>query len=269
MPASGTDRGGRGSRGAVTCSPCTVIQWRGLANKPHDPLVDQPRENNSHYGPTFSALRQCLGEPLINGITGYSRCATNSALSIYADPSNFPTPISRFKPSFDRIFPYITAVSYISYIHASDIYLFVRYLDGIYSMARCNRMQESLKLGSKHRRYEFSRLPLTIQIPRLCIITNGTVRNNRCRYKHIGIKWPFTRKREEAAALIRGHSCPSLYTETIPRSRSRIVGARSEVGRSTVTTRCTIRAYANRLDFVQMAFLFVVKNGACEPRFPC
>lgn len=157
VPASGTDRGDRGSCGAVTCSPGTVIQWRGLAYRPLDPLVDQPRENSSHYGPTFSALRQCLGEPLINGITGYSRSATNSALSIYADPSNLPTPtalyvrppriyfISRFKPSFDRIFPYITVVSYISYIHASDICLFVRYFDEIYSMARCSRMEKSFE----------------------------------------------------------------------------------------------------------------------------
>lgn len=42
----------------------------------------------------------------------------------------------------------------------------------------------------------------------------------------------------------------------------------AEVGRSTVTAGCTAEAYANRLDFARMAFLFVVKNGACEPRFP-
>lgn len=254
------------------------VDWRTGRSTP---LVDQPRENSSHYGPTFSALRQCLGEPLINGITGYSRDATNSALSIYADPSKFPTPtasyvrppriyfISRFKPSFDPILPYTIVLSYISYIftlriftYSSDISTeFIRWYDAV--------AWRKVWTGLKQRRYEFSRLPLKIQIPRLCIITNRTVRNNRCRCKHIRIKWPFTRKREEAATLIRGHSCPSLYAETIPRSRSRIVGARSEVGRSTVTTRCTIRAYANRLDFVQMAFLFVVKNGACEPRFPC
>jgi len=49
--------------------------------------------------------------------------------------------------------------------------------------------------------------------------------------------------------------------------RAALSGA-TEVGRSTVTVGCTAEAYANRLDFARMAFLFVVKNGACEPRFP-
>lgn len=51
------------------------------------------------------------------------------------------------------------------------------------------------------------------------------------------------------------------------RASRRTVGRYREVGRSTVTAGCTVEAYANRLDFARMAFLFVVKNGACEPRF--
>ena len=76
------------------------------------------------------------------------------------------------------------------------------------------------------------------------------------------------RERKGAASCWSASTCgPWLHAETIPRSRSRAQWG-PKVGRSTVTARCTVEAYANRLDFVQMAFLFVVKNGACEPRFP-
>lgn len=64
-------------------------------------------------------------------------------------------------------------------------------------------------------------------------------------------------------------SVPWLHAETIPRTPPRAArSGATEVGRSTVTAGCTAEAYANRLDFARMAFLFVVKNGACEPRFP-
>lgn len=64
-------------------------------------------------------------------------------------------------------------------------------------------------------------------------------------------------------ANIRAVTTSRNHTALAPRVA--LSGA-AEVGRSTVTAGCTAEAYANRLDFARMAFLFVVKNGACEPR---
>lgn len=69
----------------------------------------------------------------------------------------------------------------------------------------------------------------------------------------------------------RGVAAPLANIRAVTTRRNHTALARSgatEVGRSTVTAGCTAEAYANRLDFARMAFLFVVKNGACEPRFP-
>lgn len=66
-------------------------------------------------------------------------------------------------------------------------------------------------------------------------------------------------------ANIRAVTTSRNHTALAPRAA--LSGA-AEVGRSTVTAGCTAEAYANRLDFARMAFLFVVKNGACELRFP-
>lgn len=63
-------------------------------------------------------------------------------------------------------------------------------------------------------------------------------------------------------ANIRAVTTSRNHTALAPRAA--LSGA-AEVGRSTVTAGCTAEAYANRLDFARMAFLFVVKNGACEP----
>lgn len=65
-------------------------------------------------------------------------------------------------------------------------------------------------------------------------------------------------------ANIRAVTTPWRRNHTALAPRAARSGA-AKVGRSTVTAGCTAEAYANRLDFARMAFLFVVKNGACEP----
>lgn len=96
VPTSGLSRGDGGvpaSRDVFTGYRYPMAWTRARARRPP---VDRSRETSSRLGPTFSGLRQCLGEPLINGITGYPRDATNSALSIYADPSSFTCTVSNY-----------------------------------------------------------------------------------------------------------------------------------------------------------------------------
>lgn len=70
--------------------------------------------------------------------------------------------------------------------------------------------------------------------------------------------------RRTVRQAVRKYPCRDGTPKPYHARAARAVGT-SEVGRNTVTAGCTAEAYANRLDFARMAFLFVVKNGACEP----
>lgn len=81
VPARGTEGHGEGGGGSCrdvfAVGTVTPMAWT-------PPLLDRSADRSEgrgrNNGPTFSSLRQCLSELLINGITGYP---TDSPLSIY------------------------------------------------------------------------------------------------------------------------------------------------------------------------------------------